>query len=677
MELSSSSSRLRLAPSGSLSFALTGHAAWENTGPLVILHYYDRQHPRAQCVHAPSDDAHAFGTAGTPSLGAKGFLSVTSASADSRTLHAKADFPNIQISLLLDIRLAEAGDGFSIRIADEGIVENMPGLYRILGLEILPEFGAATTGETGYLTLPNWSGCETFFDKTYPREVRQTIYSSNDQWEHVCNMGVFGVTRAHGTLCGIVAAGDYDAELVCRLHWEQAHSNSIHPRFVYRWEQQDDLIPGPREIRYTFTPPVYDGGEGYVFCGKSYRDFLRAERGLLSWSEKAEKRPAALDYRDRFFLKIFMAYKDPQADGRGTYHATCTFAQTREIIEDCLNRGVKKLAVMLVGWGQDGHDGMPPTRFPVDARLGGEAVFRELIAWCAQHDVMIGVHDSYGESYACSPDFDPADVIRHRTGELWQGVIWSGGQAHKTCPSVFVDKHTKRDVPRVRALGIYGHHHIDAIGSFVTCFSKEHPLQQRADFTREVRRMFKFIQDEMGSVSTEMPFGPYFSVIDGLFHSYSHPSTWHRASPVGRHFLDRSIPLLSIVLHGSINCGEGAGGLRKDPLHWLDWGLTPAWEVCKTASDSFGIPAYHKVADELASLYARHFGPDQLVPRLNPLTIDGRWELSDGVARTLYSDGTYITVNRSASAWNGIPAQNVKIESAVPAVRDADALALA
>ena len=32
---------------------------------------------------------------------------------------------------------------------------------------------AGNPGEEGYLTLPNWMGCQTFFDKSYPREVRQ------------------------------------------------------------------------------------------------------------------------------------------------------------------------------------------------------------------------------------------------------------------------------------------------------------------------------------------------------------------------------------------------------------------------------------------------------------------------------------------------------------------------
>jgi len=37
---------------------------------------------------------------------------------------------------------------------------------------------------------------------------------------------------------------------------------------------------------------------------QQYRELLRGERGLLSWEQKAVRRPEALDYSERFFLKI-------------------------------------------------------------------------------------------------------------------------------------------------------------------------------------------------------------------------------------------------------------------------------------------------------------------------------------------------------------------------------------
>jgi len=659
MELLSPESSLQLSRDGHITF-VARDATWLGTGPFFILHYYDRQHPRAQTVVVPSGDGYSFGTAGTPSLSAKATFELTQV--NEREVSILADFTNIHIQIRLVLKLAADGRGFSVRIPDDGISEGLPRLYRVLGIELLPDFGAARTGEPGYLTLPNWSGCQTFFNKSYPREVRQTIYSSNDQWEHVCNMPVFGITREQGTLCGLIAAGDFDAVLVSHVHWELNQSNGSHPHLIYRWEQQDELITGPREVRYAFAPAAYEGGEGYVFCGKVYREFLKQERGLLSWDEKAKVRPEVTDYRDRFFLKIFMAYKDAQADGKGDYHATCTFAETRAILEQCLACGMKKLTVIVVGWGQDGHDGMPPTRFPVDERLGGEKEFRKLILWCRENDILLGVHDSYGGYYSCSPEFNTEDLIRHRSGEYWESIIWSGGQVHVACPSVWVEKHVKRDVPAVRALGIHGHHHVDAVGSFMTCFSEDHPLKGRADFIKEVRKMFQFILDEMGSVSTEMPFGPYFDLVDGFFHSYTDPSSWHRASTVGRYFLDRTVPLLQVALHGSVNCFESVGHFVKTPLHWLDLGLCPQWEVCQTPSPAFGIPAFAPMADRLEAIYARYYKDDGgLIPKLNNLTIEGRWEKSVGVNCTLYSDGTYVTVNSTNETKDGIPALSYRI----------------
>lgn len=650
MKICSNSSALTVTDQGEVSYCLNGVHEWQGTGQILILHYYDRQHPRAQQVVVPISSSYSFGTAGTPSLSATAKVSIEGQSETSMRLHV--EFSSIAIRVSLTIFVLE--QGFSIRIEDKDIAEGNPQLYRVLGLEILPGFGGAKTGESGYLTLPNWSGCQTFFDKNYPREVRQTIYSSNDQWEHACNMAVFGITRSQGTLCGVVAGGDYDAQLVCRVHWEEQQTNSTHLYWVYRWQQEDDLILGARELRYHFAPPQGESGEGYAFCAKTYRAFLSAERGLQTWEQKAITRPAVLDFKNRFFLKIFMAYKDPQADGKGTYHVTCNFENTRAILEDCLKQGIDRLAVILVGWGQDGHDGMPPTRFPVDERLGGETEFKKLLSWCQENNILLAVHDSYGAYYSCSPEFNTEDLIRHRSGEYWESIIWSGGQAHIACPSIWVDKHVKRDIPAVRALGVYGHHHIDAVGSFVTCYSKDHPLESRAEFAGQVRRMFQVAIEQMGSVSTEMPFGPYFDVVDGFYHTYSSPSSWHRHSPVGRFFLDRSVPLIPIVMHGSANCYESVGQHAKDPLFWLARGLMPQWEVCWNSAEAFGISSYSKASETLLKIWKIYFGSGGLIDRLNDATIEGRWELSEFVSKTIYSNGLEVTVNAGKETFQAL-----------------------
>jgi hypothetical protein len=654
IKLSSGTSVLFVNNDGRLSFSLDGQNSWQ-ADILAVLHYYDRQHPRADELAVPSGISREFGTAGTPSLSAKS--SFTLKPCDARRAEMTLEFDAIQITITLHLELEDCG--FRVLIPEAGVKEGMPGLFRVLGLEILPEFGAARSGELGYLTLPNWYGCKTYFNKKYPREVRQTIYSSNDQWENNCNAPVFGITRAHGTLCGLIARGDEDAQLVCRQHWEEAQANSVHPQLMYRWSQEDERVAGDREVRYRFAPADCPQGEGYAFVAIQYRKLLRAERGVMTWAEKAKTRPEALDYANRFFLKIFMGYKEPQVDGRGTYHCTTTCHEAREIIQQCLDRGMKKLAVILTGWGQDGHDGQPPRYFPVDERVGGTGKMRELVAWAKAHDIMLGVHTCFTDIYECSPEFRLEDVIRHRSGDPWAGVIWGGGRAHRPCPTAILP-HVKRDMAELAALGFHGHHHFDAIGGFKLCYSEKHPLTTRSAFMEAVRENCRATITTLGSLSTEMPFGQYFNVMDGFFHSHSHLANFLRGRPIARYFFDEMVPLLGIALHGSHNCGTlpwlkaKPGDLELHLGEMLGSALKPSAEVCRRPSPHFGIPTYAGKEEMLARTYAFFYGAEGVLSKLNGGDIEGRWEMAPGVSRTRYGNGTEVTVNLGTEPYAGI-----------------------
>lgn len=650
IRLEAAGAALEVSITGAIRFARAS-AAWADGGALAVVHYYDRQHPRAQQVLVPWSDEIAYGTAGTTSLSCRSEVAVERVG--DRRAAVTMNLPTTQMRISLLLELHADGSGFTVTAPDDGIVEGDADLFRLLSIELLPEFGAATTGEAGYLTLPNWFGCQCFFDKSYPREVRQTIYSPNDDWEHVCNMPVFGITRAQGTLCGLVTQGDYDAQLVCRQHWERQQRNSIHTQLVYRWHQQDDRVVGTRQVQYTITPADCADGEGYVSCGKSYRALLR-QRGVLDWAEKAKRRPEAGDFVDRFMLKIFMAYKDPQPDGRGAYHVGCTFDEAREIIADCLARGIDRLQVILVGFGQDGHDGKVPTYLPPDDRLGGEAAMRRLIEWCAAKDVTVAVHTSHAGTYRCSDEFSIDTVVRHRSGEPWKSIVWSGGHGYRVCPTFSLNRYVKRDLPRLAALGLHGHHHFDAVGSFELCYAPDHPVTTRKQYFELIREEFRVAERVMGSSSTEMPFGVYFDVVDGFFVSYVDPFPWHRASPIGRFFFDRSVPLLTVVVHGSHNCGE----ITQDSLAWrlqmLDVGTKPQMEVTMRACPPFGIAAYADRIEAMRETYAFFYGRHGVLAHVGRAGITARRELSDGVAETTYDNGVRILVNRSPKAYGDL-----------------------
>jgi hypothetical protein len=357
-----------------------------------------------------------------------------------------------------------------------------------------------------------------------------------------------------------------------------------------------------------------------------------------------------------------MAYKDPHPEGKGAYHCTCTCDEAREILTQCLTRGMRKLTVVLVGWGQDGHDGKCPTYLPVDERVGGDAKMRELIAWAKAQDVLLGVHTSHCSVYSCSDEFDVDDLVRHRSGEYWESVIWSGGQAHRVCPEVSLNKHVKRDMPKLAALGFHGHHHFDCVGGFMCCHSPRHPVRLRSEYISLIRQEGQVALDTMGSLSTEMPYGQYFGVMDGFFHCHSNPGDFLRVCPIGRYFLDRPVPMLGVALHGSHLCCEAVGS-RDRLIEMLDLGLAPQYEVCMRPSPAFGIPAYADRAALLEDAYRFTFGPEGYMTRLGQLDIEGRWELAPGVSRTRYSDGTAVWVNRGECEFDGLAVGTFRIAS--------------
>jgi hypothetical protein len=123
--LRSGSSVLTLADNGPLTFRLGGRRLWQ-ANALCILHYHDRQHPRAQQVLVPWDDSQAFGTMGTLSLSTRSTLEIRQV--DERAADVEMAFDTIHMRVTLRISLDASGDGFDVSVAPDGGREQLPRL---------------------------------------------------------------------------------------------------------------------------------------------------------------------------------------------------------------------------------------------------------------------------------------------------------------------------------------------------------------------------------------------------------------------------------------------------------------------------------------------------------------------------------------------------------------------
>jgi hypothetical protein len=329
----------------------------------------------------------------------------------------------------------------------------------------------------------------------------------------------------------------------------------------------------------------------------------------------------------------------------GNYQSTTTFAEAKELLEQMQNDGISKITAQMVGWNLEGHDGKYPTRFPVNPVEGGEEAFRALITWGKLHNICVTVHDNYQDSYEVSPDFTHDDGIVLRDGTYWRNVPWSGGYNWRMCP-LQSKKHAELNLPKMREMGIHGNYYLDALSAFNTCHSPQHPANRR-QYINAFREIITYTRNLFGTLSLEVPYGPYYDLMDGVYID-SNSDGWSKFTNFMTRFIDEVVPFLPIALHNSVRY-QGYGDVtngRAGALHTLAWGAMPFIEVAaRTNSKGHTMPCYNDLATytrESYQLCCIEYA-DRIFQDINNIT-----QPQTGVYRTDYADGVSLLINTTA-----------------------------
>ncbi len=541
------------------------------------------------------------------------------------------------ISFQLHVTVDPANGHLQLTLPQSELVELLPDAATLMSIDILPEMGAASAGQDGYLFLPCFSGVLHRFDHDIARELRLTIYAAQPQWAMKCHFNLFGIQTLGHRFCGMVTKGDHDAELVVRSHFGPEKTYSVHASWVYRWDHSDAMIDGDRQL--TLCPTSSDG-KAYNQFARIYRQWLRDERGLQTLEQKAQTRPAVRDFAQTYLLKIMMGYKKSDLNGQGAYQSNTTFAQTKAILQRMRDDGIDHITTQMVGWNAQGHDGRYPQRFPVNEQAGGESAMRELIQWGASQNIHIGVHDNFSDSYQCGDDFDMANVIVGRDGKHWRNVPWAGGFNWRLCPLQSI-KHAHRDMPRIAQLGVKANYYMDAIGALSTCHSDEHPADRRA-IMDGFKAIFTLAQQHFDTVSTEIAFGPYLHLMDGVYMTHGVESAGKFTDFVEQ-FVDEHVPALAVTLHNGIRYHlahslalQGRRGALMDCL----WGAMPFVEIAyEHVPGAHGMPTYDDVREYV--LASQELCCKQLADRVS-VDIEAIEQVSDELWHTTYADGKVV-----------------------------------
>jgi hypothetical protein len=541
--------------------------------------------------------------------------------------------------------------------------EGIPQRWRLMNIELFPHLGATPAGWPGYLLIPSWSGAVYYFDRRHPRANRQyeqagygdlgteagvrtrwafrpdapaeygsTVYGTQAAWEDQLHQPVYATIREAGGLMGILSSGEYDAELRARRHQGPERTASINPILHYRRWWHSTLDPVDRRVRLI----ALDRDQaGYVGVGNIFREYLIKERGVKTLRDRAKANPEVRYFIDSIYLRVMMGMKRASLDGKGEMRSFQSWDAFADAIKRFQEAGFEKINFVFVGANFEGHDGAHPTVFPLEKAHGGEEAFRRMMKRLDEAGYRATFHLNYKDCYKCSPDWNPAFIQVNEYGELRFHGAWIGGYSYQGIPQEMLERFGKRDLPRLKALGLRGMHYWDACLSVMEETFPPNRVITRREYGEGAIAYFKYAADVFGTVGCETSIAPLLGIIVSAG-STSYPYGGASRKLDGNGYceaglLDHWVPLEHIIYHGLCTYGGGA-------------------ELAGRTGYEFNATPTKKEVDQIRRRYLEHreWGGD-----LDYEFITDHRVMAPSITRTTLSDGTTIWVNASDRDWSG------------------------
>ena len=263
------------------------------------------------------------------------------------------------------------GDGFSAEIDVKNIDEGKKSY--LIGVNLLPTFGAGNWESEGSLFVPDGSGAlipfnghndmKTSYVLPVYGEEKAVLKNQKVLSNETVRMPVFGTIKQNNALMGIISHGDTSASVTALYGTDSRGYNSISSVMNYRTLDSKEMFKNQGGISRTlyrvssahasfdtFRTDYYllDGDSAdYVGMAEKYREYL-TRSGKLKNSELQKPTFNIEMYGAADISTTFLGVK---------YNKTVkltTFEEAEKIIRTVTDKGMNSLSVRFIGWSGAG-----------------------------------------------------------------------------------------------------------------------------------------------------------------------------------------------------------------------------------------------------------------------------------------------------------------------------------
>lgn len=536
-------------------------------------------------------------------------------------------------------------------------------LYRLFAVDLLPELMACGAG--GKVFLPLQSGC-IFSPSGTPELIeRFMIYGDQERWELFALLPLCAVKKPEGGLMALAVQGA--ADMRCNVVTDGRGGARVNLAAVFREQWPAPVDYAERE--WVFTP-LAKAAPLEVTVAKRLRRHVMEDLGKPTIKQRAEESPQVAYLLKAYIMKLFFGIQQVGAmlgdrqeqAGQVLFKRVMSFGQALAGLRRLKKAGVANVLTQSVGWNTRGHDGLWPTRFPVERRLGGEAGFRALIKGGRDLGYHMTVHDNYAATFSEAAGYDPDRVVHSPWGEPRVIGYWGGGVMYWPWGLALQEELVGGTMRQIRDLGLEGVYYLDGMGNPLAI--NYHPKHRgpRSDCARGYNRFIETAKAIFGGCGTECGFLyctiPADSIVTrgGAWQMSLFRPEW----PISRLKLER-VPVWQLALHGLV-ITESHGEHWKATMECILYGDTPRAEWSAE-------PGIMPVLDDdlIAAICAKN---ELCVKRFGHLAaeemVDWR-HLGDEAHQTTFADGTKVVADFKAECLT----VNGKVIPRPPALRRA------
>lgn len=546
----------------------------------------------------------------------------------------------------------------------------------IVSIEVMPNMGAASDYEDGYVFYPDGSGALTYNTPNHgiSSEMYETsVYSEQNvdmAWENNRDstglkrtmLPVYGSKKNDHAFLAIIESGDTDASVCLIPSGNVFDLNRINSKFKYRNSVQitsnSEYSTGMAEIfektarditpvvRYKFLngsnySPDYSG------MANAYRDYLLENDQIKKSTLFDGNMPLALDFVAGTW-KSMLFYQ--------SYVSISSFEELSTVTDELNAAGINNILMHVQNWEKQ----EAPSTLKVPKAAGGADGLQSLTDKLRAN----------GGNIFMSMDIVDADTFDNSINESKLALdsdlrifefqtFW-----YKLFSPKYVESSMDKTLSRLDKLGNPGVA-VRRMGELIyndynTSYSTNRG--DCADIWNSIYKQF----NEVAPTATYGGNAYLLSAADWLMDI--------PMSSSGYTFSDESVPFYQMVVHGSIPYSAKPFNhfydKDKEKLQTIEYGCIPIYKLTYNDSsslrklfDDFTTP-YNDVKDEIIETYNEFNG------KLSSLTTEymvNHQRLTDDVVAVTYSDGTVIYLNYSDAAYtteNGVnvPAMDYVIE---------------